>query len=82
MSDLKVVLQDLKEDSESGKLRAPQAAHGGLAAADRRPLFWIGAGRGRRRRGGRFCASSSRPAAPPVLPEYEITRLTFDSGIA
>ncbi|HSA96420.1 MAG TPA: protein kinase, partial [Acidobacteriota bacterium] len=75
MSDLRIVLQDLKEDSESGRLRRPEAA----AARRRRSpvvwgvppvlllaaaaLFWL-----------------LRPkAASPV--EYEITPVTFDSGL-
>jgi Tol biopolymer transport system component len=76
MSDLKVVLEDLKEDSESGKLRAPQAA----AAAGRRrihPLLWLGLG------AAAIAAAALiwflRPT-PPGPPEFEITRLTFDAG--
>jgi Tol biopolymer transport system component len=74
MSDLKVVLQDLKEDSESGKLRAPRD----VAGRDRKqPLIWIGSG------AILFIAAIlvwfffPRRSAPP---EYEITRLTFDAG--
>jgi len=76
MSDLKIVLQDLKEDSESGKLRAPQAA---VAKRRRRPFVWIGLG-------------SLVLAAAILLyvlipktsgtPEYDIQRLTFDAGMA
>ena len=77
MSDLKVALQDLKEDSESGKLSAPA----------------ITAGR-RGRRTAVFAAAAFvlvlvaaaavlklfilKPEAPV---EYEITPLTFDSGM-
>ncbi len=75
MSDLRVVLQDLKEDSESGKLRIHQAAVG---RPRKRPFFWVG-------------LSSLVIAAAVLLwiffpretgpPEFEITRLTFDSGL-
>jgi Tol biopolymer transport system component/tRNA A-37 threonylcarbamoyl transferase component Bud32 len=75
MSDLKVVLQDLKEDSESGKLRASQAA---AARPRRRPFIWIG-------------LATLALAAAVLLwiffprqtgsPEYDIQRLTFDAGI-
>jgi Tol biopolymer transport system component/tRNA A-37 threonylcarbamoyl transferase component Bud32 len=78
MSDLKVVLEDLKEDSESGKLRAPQAR----AEAGRRrihPLMWLGMG-------AVVVAAAAIlwlfiPKPPSGPPEYEITRLTFDSGL-
>ncbi len=74
MSDLKIVLQDLKEDSESGKLRAPQAA---VARPRRRTFIWIGL--------ATFVLAAAivlwiffpREAGPL---EYEITRLTFDTG--
>jgi Tol biopolymer transport system component/predicted Ser/Thr protein kinase len=78
MSDLKVVLQDLKEDSESGKLRAPMDAQSAARRRGPRPIFWIG-----------FAVAivvaavllsllfQGRRAGPP---EYDITRLTFDSG--
>ena len=82
MSDLKVVLQDLKEDSESGKLRAPRVA---LEAARRgipRSVLWIGLA-------GLALAAAAviifrpfSPAAPPASPEFEILRLTFDSGMS
>jgi Tol biopolymer transport system component len=75
MADLKVVLQDLKDDSESGKLRRPEAAAKrrrvpilvriGLPAAlvTAAALLWVLRPRDR----------------GPV--EYEITRMTFDSGV-
>jgi len=75
MSDLKVVLQDLKDDSESGKLiiypqktsrrRTRSLILSGLAGAAIvvALLLWI------------FLSQ------PPVPPEFEITRLTFDSGL-
>jgi len=79
MSDLKVVLQDLKEDSESGKLRAPLRAQ---AARRRglRPIVWLG-------------LAAAVVAAALLLrlflpgrgggpSEYDITRLTFEAGIA
>ncbi len=76
MSDLRIVLQDLKEDSESGKLRAPIAA--AVPARRKSRLVWI--------------LPAALVLAAAVLlwlfiprrsgpPEYEITRLTFDSGI-
>ena len=77
MSDLKVALQDLKEDSESGKLRA---APGRVSAGKRRTL-WPGAA------GILFLAAVlvaawllffKKGPAPP--PEFDITRLTYDSG--
>ncbi|HPW17167.1 MAG TPA: protein kinase [Candidatus Aminicenantes bacterium] len=74
MSDLKVALQDLKEDSESGKLQAAAPAGRG-----KRRLFMplvVAAG---------VVAAAAlvlrfvvlKPAGPV---EYEITPLTFDSG--
>jgi len=78
MSDLKVVLEDLKEDSESGKLRAPQAQ----AAAGRRrihPLIWLGLGAAAISTAVIFWLFIPRP--PSGSTEFEITRLTFDSGI-
>jgi serine/threonine protein kinase len=75
MSDIKVVLQDLKEDSESGKLRAPQAA---VSLTRKQPFVWAG-------------LSSLAIIAAILLwifipkkagpPEFEISRLTFDSGL-
>lgn len=77
MSDLKVALQDLKEDSESGKLMAAAAP----------------AGRGKRRMVFLVAAASVLVLAaaavllklfvlkPPGPVEYEITPLTYDLGI-
>ncbi len=75
MSDIKVVLQDLKEDSESGKLRASQAP---VSLTRKRPFVWAGLG-------------SLAIIAAVLLwifvlqktgpPEFEISRLTFDSGL-
>jgi serine/threonine protein kinase len=75
MSDLKVALQDLKEDSESGKLEAPAVPSG--RRKSRAVLFAAG-----------FLAVAAvalfvkfvllKPS-PPV--EYEIIPLTFDSGL-
>jgi len=75
MSDLKVVLQDLKEDSESGKLRASQAA---AARPRRRPFVWIGLATLVLAAAILLWIFFPRKAGPP---EYEITRLTFDSGM-
>jgi Tol biopolymer transport system component len=76
MSDLKVALQDLKEDSESGKLRAARAE----AAPRRRNLAWPAAA------GILFVGAAAVLAwliflkKPPAPPEFEIRRLTFESG--
>ncbi len=75
MSDLKVVLQDLKEDSESGRLRSASVA---VSRRRRSPFVWI--------------SLATLAIAAVILlwlflpratgpTEYEITRLTFDSGI-
>jgi Tol biopolymer transport system component/tRNA A-37 threonylcarbamoyl transferase component Bud32 len=77
MSDLKVVLQDLKEDSDSGKLRAVAAAG---PVRKRRP--WLPAA------AGVVVLVVAAVVAwlaffrkPPAPPEFEITRLTFESGV-
>lgn len=76
MSDLKVVLQDLKEDSESGKLRVPQTA---VTRRKINPLAWLSLG---------AIAAAAALFIWLFLPnstvpvEYEITRLTFDSGLS
>ena len=78
MSDLKVVLEDLKEDSESGKLRAPQAQ----AATGRRrihPLMWLGVGAAVIAVAALIWIFRPAPSGPV---EFEITRLTFDAGLA
>ncbi|MDH4271836.1 MAG: serine/threonine-protein kinase, partial [Candidatus Aminicenantes bacterium] len=76
MSDLKVVLQDLKEDSESGKLRAPQAA---VSRRRKSPWVWIGGGAGLIAVAVLLWIFLPKKAGPI---EYELTRLTFDSGIS
>ena len=76
MSDLKVVLQDLKEDSESGKLRAPQAA---VSRRRRRPFVWIGLATLALAVAILLWIFFPREAGPP---EFEITRLTFDDGLS
>jgi Tol biopolymer transport system component/tRNA A-37 threonylcarbamoyl transferase component Bud32 len=77
MSDLKVALQDLKEDSESGKLRAAPTR----AAARGSRFFWLAAG------GilglaavliGVWLIFLKKAPARPV--EFDITRLTYESG--
>jgi serine/threonine protein kinase len=73
MSDLKVALQDLKEDSESGRLQAPSVVRKGKGSP-----AWIAAG-------AIGVAALAlvvkfvvlKPAGPV---DYEITPLTFDSG--
>ena len=76
MSDLKVVLQDLKEDSESGKLRRPQEA---LGRRRKSPWVWIGGGAALIAATVLFWIFLPKKAGPV---EYELTRLTFDSGIS
>jgi eukaryotic-like serine/threonine-protein kinase len=75
MSDLKVVLQDLKEDSESGKLRAPQAA---VSQPRKRPFVWAGLGALAITAAILLWIFLPRKTGPP---EFEINRLTFDSGL-
>ena len=75
MSDLRVVLQDLKEDSESGKLRSAQVA---VARPRRRPVVWIGLGALAMTAAVLLWIFVPRKAGPT---EFEITRLTFDSGL-
>jgi Tol biopolymer transport system component/predicted Ser/Thr protein kinase len=75
MSDLRVVLQDLKEDSESGKLRAVSVA----ARPHRRRLLWVAAAAIFLVAAGAVLLKIflSRPQGPV---EYVTTRLTYDSG--
>jgi Tol biopolymer transport system component/predicted Ser/Thr protein kinase len=75
MSDLKVVLQDLKEDSESGKLRTPQAA---VSRRRKLSLIWIGLGSLVLAAAILLWIFFPRTAGPP---EFKITRLTFDAGL-
>jgi eukaryotic-like serine/threonine-protein kinase len=76
MADLKVVLQDLKDDSESGRLRRPEAA----AKRRRVPsLFWVGLSAALLIAAGLFWLLRPRERGPV---EYEITRMTFDAGMA
>jgi len=75
MSDLRVVLQDLKEDSESGKLRSAQVA---VARPRMRPVVWIGLGALAMTAAVLLWIFVPRKAGPT---EFEITRLTFDSGL-
>jgi serine/threonine protein kinase len=76
MSDLKVVLQDIKEDSESGKLRRPQEVVGRRRKS---PFVWIGGGLALIAAAVLLWIFLPKKAAPV---EYELTRLTFDSGIS
>jgi serine/threonine protein kinase/Tol biopolymer transport system component len=75
MSDIKVVLEDLKEDSESGKLRAAPAA---VSRRRKHPFVWIALG---------TLAIAAVILLYIFLPrstgpqEYEISRLTFNAGI-
>jgi len=77
MSDLKVVLQDLKEDSESGKLRTPQAQ---VSGSRRRihPLIWLSLGAAAIAAAVFIWIFGPKASAHT---EFEITRLTFDSGL-
>jgi Tol biopolymer transport system component/tRNA A-37 threonylcarbamoyl transferase component Bud32 len=74
MADLKVVLQDLKEDSESGKLRRP-----GAEAVQRRrsPFLWIGLGTVAVAAAVLLWIFRPKATGPP---EYQITRMTYDEG--
>ena len=76
MSDLRVVLQDLKEDSESGKLRAPVAA---VPARRKRPLVWAIPATVVLAAAVLLWLFFPGKAAPP---EYEITPMTFDAGVS
>ncbi len=77
MSDLKVALQDLKEDSESGKLKAvaagikPRKRPLPVIAAAALVLIGVGA--------VLFRLLFFKPKGPV---EYETSRLTFDSGFS
>lgn len=76
MSDLKVALQDLKEDTESGKLSAVAAAP---ARARRRPWLVIALAAAVLAAGGAVLLLMKPAAAPPpAQPE----RITFESGVA
>jgi len=75
MSDLKVTLQDLKEDSDSGKLLAARAE----APRRRNHVIWAAAA-------GVLVVVAAVLAwliflkKPPAPPQFEITRLTYESG--
>ena len=78
-SDLRVALQDLKEESESGKLPAASAQRG---RGRRRPgIFWAAAA------GGVILLLAAvifvllpRMRKPAPAPAYATTRLTYDAG--
>jgi len=76
MSDLKVALQDMKEESESGKLQAEAAA-----PARTRRRTWLVAGLAALvvlAAGGVIAWFLLKPAPGPVMAQPE--RLTFESG--
>ncbi len=75
MSDLKVALQDLKEDSESGKLQAAAAPRGRRKI--RLPLLAAGAVLVLAAAAVVFKLAVPRPGAGV---EYEIAPLTYDTG--
>jgi len=77
MSDLKVALQDLKDDSDSGKLRAADAP---LRRGRKRLALYAAAAVLTLAAAATVIVTlfAPRPAAPI---EYETTRLTFDSGL-
>ena len=76
MSDLKVVLLDMKEDSESGKLRMP------VSAARPRAKKWIpAAAAGFLLLAVLFVLAWLFFLKPKPAVEYDQVRLTFDSGI-
>ncbi len=78
MSDLKVALQDLKEDSESGKLKVPTTS-AGRTGRQRAALLAAG---------GLVVLAAAAALVKFVFlktvaeaPEYEVKRLTYDSGL-
>src|SRR5512138_1635095 len=75
MSDLRVVLQDLKDDSESGRLRRPEAAVRGRRIA---PLAWAGLAAFLLVAAAALWVLRPKERGPVA---YEITRLTFDAGV-
>jgi len=76
MADLKVALQDLKEESESGKLSAMTAAP---AQARRKPWLLIAlAALGVLAAGGVIARLMLKPAPGPVMVQPE--RITFEPG--
>ena len=75
MSDLKVALQDLKEDSESGRLQAAAPA----GPVKRKPLVPLAAAVALVAAAALFVKFVVLKPAGPV--EYEITPLTLDSGM-
>ena len=77
MSDLKVVLQDLKEDSDSGKVRSAASAPVGLGPKRR---TWPMAAAGAVLLLAAVVAWQVFFRKTPAPPEFEITRLTYDSG--
>ncbi len=78
MSDLKVVLQDLKEDSDSGKLRSPAAA----AQVSPKKHRWPVAAAGALLVLAAVIVWQVFFKRSPAVSEFEITRLTFESGVA
>jgi Tol biopolymer transport system component/predicted Ser/Thr protein kinase len=76
MSDLRIVLQDLKDDSESGRLRRPEAAPRGRRAS---PFVWVGLGAALVAAAGLFWLLRPKARGPV---EYEITRMTYDAGMS
>ncbi|NTV80941.1 MAG: protein kinase, partial [Candidatus Aminicenantes bacterium] len=74
MSDLKVALQEIKEDSESGKLQSAAAP----ARLGKKRLAWIAAGFAGIAAVALFVKFVALKPSGPV--EYEIMPLTFDSG--
>jgi Tol biopolymer transport system component/predicted Ser/Thr protein kinase len=75
MSDLKVALQDMKEESESGTLRAPAAA-----PKKRKNLLSYLVGGAALLVAAAFLLKSFLPG-PRKAEGFEISRLTYDAGI-
>ena len=75
MSDLKVALQDLKEESDSGKLSAATPV---APRRKRRTWLFAAAGLALAVAGA---AIAWRLLHKPVAPDFETERLTFESGL-
>ena len=81
-ADLEITLQELKEESDSGRLSGPAGVIAAAPAARKLPLAWISAGALALALGGGFAwykSSAVTPSAPKA--SAALTQLTFDSGL-